>query len=255
MKLGLCTLAFRNDDVREVIRNAANIGFDQVEIFWKQLENKSDAELDEIRSIAQNSGIEISGIAPYFWLTNPELWKESMEIAERSSQAALRIGASMIRTFTDAGPTGIGSDVATQAHWEIAVESLKTITANAPELIFAVETHEKTLADTPASCERLLQAVDAPNLKVIFQAFGKDSPVEDFLRLEKHVRQVHLNPHIGPHSHADLEQCGIDYAALLRTLAEHNYPYSYAVEFCVPAEASWERVEKAFHWCRALTQK
>lgn len=251
MKLGFCTLAFRQDDIHSVVRNAAKIGFDEVDLFWQQLEGKSDTELDAVAATARDCGIGISGISPYFWLTqNEELRQQSMDTAEACSQAARRIGARMIRTFTDAGPTGIGSDVASDEHWDIAVDCLKTITANAPELTFAVETHKKTLADCPDSCEQLRQRVAADNLKFIFQPFAPGSTLADFERLRPHVRQVHLNPHIGPHPDADLDSCGVDYAELIQHLARTGYEHAYALEFCKVGEATWERVENAFRWCR-----
>ena len=48
MKLGLCTIAYRNIDVREVIPHAAKVGFDEIEIIYKQVEGKTDAELDDL---------------------------------------------------------------------------------------------------------------------------------------------------------------------------------------------------------------
>lgn len=250
MKWCFCTIAFRNHDVRDVIRRAAEIGYDEVEIIGKHLDGKTDAELDEIRETARQAGIGISGVSPYLWLTqNEELLKESMAIAERFSAMARRLGARMIRTFTDAGPTGIGSDVATDAHWKIAVESLKKITAMAPEIMYAVETHHKTLADTPETCNRLLKEVNSPNLQLIYQPFTKGNITEDFLKIEGNVRHVHLNPHIGTNPDGGLANCGLDYAALLKFLGERNFPYSCAVEYCC-AEGDWDVLTKTLAWCK-----
>lgn len=250
MKFGLCTIAFRDADVRGVIRHAAGIGFDEVEIIGKQIDGKSESELDSIRQTAEAAGIAISGVSPYFWLTQDEkLLKTSFEIAERFVAAARRLGARMIRTFTDSGPTGIGSDVATDQQWQTAVESLRMITEMAPELIFAVETHHNTLADTPGTCERLLREVDRPNLKFLYQPFSHGDAVSDFLRLEPEVRQVHLNPHVGSPG-GGLADCGIDYAGLLRCLEERGYAESCALELCVPGEADWKLIEDSLDWCR-----
>jgi len=251
MKWGFCTIAFRDGDVLEVIRKAAETGYDEVEIIGKHIDGKSNQDLDEIRETARKAGIGISGVSPYFWLTqNEELLKESMVVAERFVAMARRLGARMIRTFTDAGPTGIGSDVATAEHWRIAVESLQKITAMAPELLFAVETHHKTLADTPETCKQLLKKVDRPNLKLIYQPFQNGQITDDFISLEPDVRHVHLNPHIGANPKGGLADCGLDYEALIRCLARRNYPYACAVEFCDPAGGNWDEIRETLAWCR-----
>lgn len=254
MKWGLCSIAFRDDDVREVICRAAEIGYDEVEIIGAHIDGKSEQELDNIRKTANKAGIVISTVSPYLWLTqNVEMLQKSFAIAERFVFIARRLGARMIRTFTDSGPTGIGSDVASPKHWSTAIESLQKITAMAPELLFAVETHYKTLADTPETCIHLIKKVARPNLKLIYQPFIHGDIVNDFVRLHEHVREIHLNPHIKADSNkdTDLVNCGMDYAALLRFLALQDYRYTCAVEFC--KGGSWEELRKTLNWCRMQT--
>lgn len=254
MKWVFCTIGFRNDDVREVIRKAAEIGYDEVEIIGKHIDGKSEQELDEIRETARTSGIGIYGVSPYLWLTqNEELLKESMAIAERFIAMARRLGAQMMRTFTDAGPTGIGSAVATPEHWRIAVESLQKITAMAPDLLFPVEMHEKTLADTPETSNRLLKEVNRPNLKLIFQPFENRSIIDDYLVVEKNVRHIHLNPCIGKGPNCGLAESSVNYAALLRHLAQSNYKYTCAVEFCSPKGTTWDEARDTLVWCKQMT--
>jgi sugar phosphate isomerase/epimerase len=79
------------------------------------------AQLDAARAAAAEAGIGIVGVSPYFWLAqDEELLERSFAIA-----AARRLGARFIRTFTDAGPTGIGSHAATPQHWETTVQALQ----------------------------------------------------------------------------------------------------------------------------------
>jgi len=256
MRWGLCTIAFRDDDVREVIDRAARLGFDEVEIIGKQVEEKTDAQLDAIKKTAEEAGMGISGLSPYFWLTqNAELLEHSISTAERFVAIARRLGAGMIRTFTDAGPTGIGSHEATEEHWAVAVQALQTMTAMAPEITFAVETHHNTLADTPESVESLLHRVDAPNLKILYQPLSRKGVVGDFLRFEPLVRQIHLNPHLGPDPEAGLACCGYDYGALLECLGQRGYPHSCALEFCVPGTGSWEEIGTALAWCKQRSRR
>ena len=253
MKLGLCTVAFRDRDVCEILPVAAGIGFEEVEIIGKQVAGKSEAELDAIRQCAERAGIGISGVAPYFWFTqNQELYEESLQIAARFIHIARRLGARMIRTFTDSGPTGVGGRVATEAQWEKGACALQKITADAPDLLFSVETHASTLADSAGNALKLKERVGAENLVFTYQAFGDgEHLLEDYDALADHVRQIHLNPHIGANNGTELDRCGVDYAGLVRKLAAEDYPHACALEFCLEGEADWECIERAYRWTRS----
>lgn len=253
MKIGICSLAFRDRDVFDVVPLVADMGYDEIEIWANHLEGKSPAQLEELRELSVRKGITVSGIAPYFWLTQDEaLLAESLQIASRCIEQARALGAGMIRTFTDAGPTGIGSAEATAEHWQTAVEALRKITSQAPDLIFAVETHEKTLADTPATTERLLREVGAVNLRILYQPFEEGDLIGDCERFLPNIRQVHLNPHIGPADSSSLLTCGIDYAGLLTCLRKAGYSGSVAVEFCARGMDHTTSAREAITWCREV---
>lgn len=251
MNWTLCTVAFRDENILPVISKAAKLGFDEVEIIGRHLDGKNDRELWEIRDTADACGIEISGISPYFWLTQgPDLLTKSLKIAERYVEIAQILRARMIRTLTDAGPTGIPSQAASDADWKAAVRALKTIASMDSDRIFALETHALTLADSPETVERLQDEVAADNLKLIYQTFNADGIIADFLRLEPEVRQVHLNPHIAPNPSGGLGSCGYDYAALLHCLGERAYPHSCALEFTAAGGITWKALAEAFLWCK-----
>ena len=253
IKVGLCTLAYRDLELSDVVSHAKELGFDELEIWHQHLADKSDRELTDLRQQITDAGMSVSGIAPYFWFTQSEaLLVESMRIADDCIHKARLLGARMIRTFTDSGPTGISSGKATPAHWQTAIQSLKAITAKAPDLWFAVETHALTLADTPASCERLLDAVNAENLKVTYQAFDDGNLISDFIRLEPHVCQVHFNTQIAPHPDKGLAHCGIDYQSLLHCLVERNYRGSISLEFCSKDVDHHPALRQGIEWCREL---
>ncbi len=252
MKWCFCTLAFRNDALENVITRAAALGFDELEVFYGQVVDKTAEELTELRVLAEEKGISISGVAPYFWFTqNAELLDETFSIARRSIEINRALGGRMIRTFTDSGPTGIGSAVASSQQWDTAVKGLQTLLDEAPDLEFSVETHEKTLADTLASTLDLFDRVDRPNLKVTYQPYNDGNMVEDYRALRERVVQVHLNPVLGTSGKPyDLPACSLDYPALIRALSEDNYTGDCALEFCKPG-VDWETVSDALAWAKA----
>ena len=235
-----CSIAFRDRPLTEIIPLLAAAGYDGVEIWANHLDGIRDAELDDLRLLANDHGVQPTVIAPYFWLTRdlPELLEESYRIAERSVAQARRLGASRIRTFVDAGGDGIGSAVATADHWNRAVAALQRITALAPELLFVVETHSWTLADTPASTLRLLERVGAPNLVVNYQPDGGD-PMPGYRLLRPHIRHLHLQNPAAADAPGYLEEGTSPLLPLLAALRQDGYTGTLSVEYC------WKGVEPA----------
>lgn len=255
IKWCFCTLAFRNDPLEDVIIPAAELGFDELEVFYGQVVDKSAEELAALRSLAEKKGIGISGVAPYFWFTqNDELLEETFTIARRAIEINRALGGRMIRTFTDSGPTGIGSAVATPEQWNTAVKGLQTLLDEAPDLQFSVETHEKTLADTLASTLDLFARVNRPNLKITYQPYNDGDIVEDYHALRDRVVQVHLNPLLGTAGKPyDLPANSLDYPGLIRALAADGYSGDCALEFCKPG-VDWDTVSSALSWARAQAE-
>lgn len=245
MKLCCCTIAFRDEPLERQLPRLRELGYDGAEVWMKHLEGRSDADLDALRRLAERVGLDLEVVAPYMWLTQtPELLMETYRIVERAIACARRLGCPKIRTFTDSGPTGIGSDRATPAHWASAVTALRRITAMAPDLRFVVETHGQTLADTPASTLRLLHEVGAPNLCVNFQPSRQFGLADAWGQLRDHVEHMHLHNQTADGKGTWVEEGVVDFAALLQRIAADGYGGSISVEYCFGG-ATWERVASA----------
>jgi sugar phosphate isomerase/epimerase len=245
-----CSIAFRGEPIEEIVPRLARLGYQGVEIWGNHIDGKSDAELDRLRRLAADSGLRIEALSPYFWLTRdlPDLVKQSLETAERFVRYARRLGAPRIRTFVDAGSDGIGSAAATEEHWQRAVGCLRKIAALAPELLFVVEMHESTLADTPESAARLLQRVGAGNLKLLLHAGGPDT-LRDYRALRADIRHVHVH---GAHSGGGtgyLEDGPSQLPAFLSVINRDGYPHTLSVEYCFQG-ATWARAESAREYLR-----
>lgn len=250
-----CSIAFRDQPVEALIPRLARLGYDGIEIWGGQIEHRTPDELAAIRRLCVGHGLRIAAISPYFWLTRdlPELLARSFATAERFVAIAHALagpdGPPLIRTFVDAGPDGIGSAVATPAQWARAVGALRRITALDRGVGFAVETHINTLADTPASAQRLLAAVDAPNLCINYQPAEGD-PVPGWRLLRPAVRHLHLQGPHGPAGGGYLEDGGHRLPELLAALRADGYAGTLSVEYCWQG-ATWERAASARDWLRA----
>lgn len=245
-----CSIAFRNEPIEQIIPRLAEAGYDAVEIFAGQIEGRSDAELDRLRAIADGCGLRIAVLSPYFWLTRdlPELVERSLRSAAWLAGAARRLGATRIRTFVDAGPDGIGSAKATPEHWERAVGLLRRITAQAPDILFPVETHQWTLADTPETALQLIERVGAKNLVINYQQMEPD-PLRGYRLLKPHIRHFHLqNPH-GNGGSGYLDEGDSPLVPLLREALRDGYDGTMSVEYCWKG-VEWPKAYSARAWLK-----
>ena len=246
-----CSIAFRDEDLKDIIPRLAVIGYDGVEVWGNHVEGKSDDELRAIKAIADEHKISIEVLSPYWWLTNSEeLLNETIDRAKRFVHYARLLGCPKIRTFTDSGPTGIGSDVATETHWDIAVSSLQDICKFAPDMLFTVERHAKTLADTIESAEQLIKRVDRDNLKLIYHLPNTENDmIGEFDRALPHVRHIHCQ-NTGDEKHPGYVEVGTaDLPSFFQHIHEQGYAHSLSVEYCFKG-ATWERAQSAYDYLK-----
>ncbi len=232
IKRCFCSIAFRQEAIEDIIPLIADAGFDGIEIFGGHIDGKSDAALRSLKKLAEQQQLDIEVLSPYFWLTNSQaLHDESLERAQRFAHYADLLGCPKIRTFTDAGPTGVGSDVASNADWQTAVSALQQICDYAPHLLFCVELHQKTLADSIPSAQQLLQRVKRDNLKLIYHTPGWNL-IGDFDLVQDQVRHIHLHNTGNETMPGFLDIGDCDLPGFLKHISERGYQDSLSVEYC-----------------------
>ena len=242
--ISLCSIAFRNDPIEDLIPRIAADGYDAVEIFFGQLDGKTEAELANIKEIADEHKLEILVIAPYFILTRgQENYDNTLVDAQRYVDYGRALGATKMRTFTDVGPTGVGSDVVTPEQRAMCVKGLKVMTAMAPEMQWVLETHGGTLADTVESILKLIEEVGAPNLKVNFQVsnFVDTGLLQAYDALEKHIDHMHIHNRSPEGGGAYVYEGTINYEKFFKEIQARGYDESLSIEYCwkgVPYEES-----------------
>ncbi len=244
MKICCCTIAMRDEPLESQLPKLSAAGYDGVEVWFKHVDGRSDGELDALRDQARKLKLDIEVVAPYWWLTQTaELLEETYQIAGRAIRAARRLGAPKIRTFTDSGPTGIGSDRATPDHWRTAILALRRVCGSAPDLRFVVETHEQTLADTPESTERLMREAALPNLRVNFQP-SRVFDLASYRRLRPWIEHMHVHNSTAEGKGTWLDAGVYDMGSLIAAIARDGYSHSLSVEYCFKG-ATWERIAAA----------
>lgn len=170
----------------ETIRSIAEAGYDAVEIgccaphAWPQHLAKDRRR--EIRTIAQDEGIEISALLPAIgggFGCNPC----SSLRAER--QATISHYAEIIDLASDLGAGMVlyiggwrSQGMSRETGWDYSTECLRRIAIHAQDrgIAIAIEptTADTNLIDTPADARRMMQEVAAPNVRLMFDTFHMD---------------------------------------------------------------------------------
>jgi 3-dehydroshikimate dehydratase len=250
--LTLCSIAFRNEPIENLIPRIAQTGFAAVEIFGQQIEGKSDEELKKIKTLADKHRLKVLVLAPYFSFTRTrEGYQESIERAKKFVHYCHVLDTPKIRTFTDVGPKGVSSQAATPEQWQQGIEGLQTIAALDRKIMLVLETHDQTLVNTTASTLRVLREVHAPNVKVLFQptTFLKEGIIPAYDQLFPHIDHLHLNNH-NPQDHSLwIEKGEVDYPVFFQHLQRTNYQGSASLEYCHDG-ATWEKVESGYKYIR-----
>lgn len=191
MRIALCTISFRHHllSIGEIARFARGSGFDGIELWGIHARNLGPGDHG---AWLADYGLRVPMISDYLPLdAPPETLTERLDDLCRLAEIWQ---SPRLRTF--AGTKGSGAtSLEERAH---VARSLRWSAGYLADrgLRLLVETHPDTLADTTASLEQLLEAVDHPALKVNFDVLhvweGGDDPGTVHGRLAEHVDYYHL---------------------------------------------------------------
>ncbi len=233
----MCSIAWRNDPVEQVIPIVAEAGYSGIELWGPHVDHyaQEHGELRSLAALLQRYGLQVPMISPYFDLATD--LEGSLELARRTLDQCRELGAPLVRVFTRGGDSAKASTTT----WRTVVAGLKQLCelAAAQGIGMAMETHGGHLHDTTASTLRLIRQVGMDNLCVnldIFNlyAIGED-PLRALKRLLPWVRILHLKNAVWEggkwRSGAPLAAGAMDYAAFLQALAESNYGGFASIEW------------------------
>jgi sugar phosphate isomerase/epimerase len=166
-------------DLPAFIRKAASLGYKAVELMGKRphlsIVDAQEEQLEIIREMARESGIEIASIAGYTDFTTGKNAAEvpfvEMQVAYVESLARLgkALGAKIVRVFT-----GYTTDPeASQADWDKCVKATRECAAAVERhgLVLGVQNHHDVGVGFEAYREFLLE-VNHPNCKAMFDPWS-----------------------------------------------------------------------------------
>ena len=231
MKVGLCTIAFRERSLEDVISIASDYGFDGVEIWGKppHMPEEYDAKhVEKVRNLVSSKGLEVTAFGSYVHPLLP-LHQKHFEVAANIAQG---LGTRLLRIWSGGGssksilPTDKRSlffRLASLSQW-----------AQFRELTLGLEMHDNNFSDSATTTQELLDYVKSPALKTYWQPSfrsGADDPIESIELLGKKIINVHAQ-----NADENGKGCGladgiIDYNEVVQKLADIGYDGYLEVEF------------------------
>ena len=231
MKLGLCTIAFHEKPLEEVVNIAADYGFDGIEIWGKEphMPPTFDAEyVQKVREMVLGKGLAVSALGSY---VNPLMpWyqrhlEEAFKIAQGLRTNLVRIwsGGGSSKTISPDDRRMINFRLASLTQW-----------AQFRQLTLGLEMHNNNLSDSIASTLELVKNVELPALKTYYQPlFGlnEDDPYDAAQKLAPYIVNVHAQNADASGNGCPIADGVVDYAKVIEILNSHKYEGYLEVEF------------------------
>ena len=252
MKLGLCSIAFQDKPLEEVIEIAADYGFDGVEVWGKpphMPEEYDKTYLKNIRNLAQQKRLEISAFGSY---VDPLMTFHQKHL-EEAFKIAHELGTDLIRIWSGGGP----SKSIAPADKQLILFRLVTLAqwANFRSIKLGMEMHNNHLTDTVDSILEIIETTNQPSLKTYYQPlarFDADEPHAAAQKLAPHVVNVHAQNFDENGKACAIADGIVDYSQVVETLSGAGYDGYIQVEF-VHGDNKLEALQRDRDYLASLT--
>ena len=231
MKLGLCTIAFRERPLDEVIAIASDYGFGGVEIWGQEPHISAEYDADRVkmvRDMVSQRGLEISALGAY---VNPLMPEYEKQLAEAFNIAA-GLGTDLVRIWSRGGPSKTIDLNEKRLITSRLISSAQS--GQSRGLTLGLEMHNNNLTDSVASIMELLETVNSPSLKTYYQPTFRadaDEPHEAAQKLAPHVVNVHAQNADATGEGCPIPDGVVNYGKVIEILAGQGYDGYLEVEF------------------------
>lgn len=235
MKAAICSIIWKERmDIFEVVEAAARVGAEGIEV-WGQAPHVADpGDLDHVARIRE--AMEAAGIAaPQYGSYTRAATEEFIADVKADLAIAQTLGAPAIRMW--AGPAN--SEECDIAQWEATIADLKegcALVADAG-LLITLERHGGTVTNTLWGCQRCLDEVDSPALRINYQVGAANATAtlaEEIRILGPHILNCHAtNSRMtdGTRLSTRLEDGDADWAAIIESLKSVGNDGFVEIEF------------------------
>jgi len=251
-RIGVSTYSFwqfKNASLRNIencINQAADMGFDGVEILHRQMEDESNGYLQKLKQAAFRRGLDLCGFSTHQTFVSPDkaVRKKNVEHTCHCIELAYRLGIPTIRVNTGRWDTSKDFDelmankgieprlpgVSDDTAYGWVTDSLSECLAKAEEcgVIMGLENHWG-LGRTAEGVNRVVKTVNSPWLKVTLDTGNfLENMYEQMDAIAPQAVLVQAKTYDGGGSWYTLD---IDYARVVSILRKHNYQGYVSLEF------------------------
>lgn len=265
MKVGVCSIAWKEQlPMIEVLDAATRIGFDGVELWGRPPHTPEKYDEDYLRKLSRafDERDLIPSMFGSYVRAGTSDFEKQMDLAIKNT---LGLGTDLCRIW--AGK--ISSADADAKTRDRVVLDMKMICKEGRKygLVFAIERHNQTLADSLDSTVDLVERVGAENLAINYQVWRDRDPesiAREIRTLDDLIVNVHTsNPSSQPSGKRDPATLGseaVDYAKLVRELEATSFGSFVEVEFTkrgrsgeLDLEAKERELKKDYEFLRKIT--
>jgi 3-dehydroshikimate dehydratase len=245
MKRSICTSGFKEGDVEKFLAWAAPFRLDGVELWMGHIERyqTEHGPLDKLKDKLRLYGFEVPAISGYTTFSGGFSGEKDLQQDFKSMNhlldVARQLGCPLIRTFLG----HMSSRRASPEQWGTVVRVMKEVMrmADQYEVNIAVEVHYDTFVDNTESAQMLLQAVNHPRLKLVFDGANlnveKTDQMEALPVLYPWVSHVHIKNYNWDHVNwyksvpVSILNGDIDNKILIEELQLRNYSGYVSLEY------------------------
>lgn len=243
-------------DIKTSIQTVRELGLEYLEVGTfgdRKISELSDQEISEIKAGLDDNGISVSCISPNIFFNLP-LWAapnepsrygtyvEHMEDLRRSIEVAHRLGTRNVRVFGFKTETLLDPPL-TGDHWPHLVEKFREAVelAEKEDVVLAIETCFFNIIGNSTTARRLMDDVQSPNLKVLWDIcnclYSGETVFPDAYELIKDdIAHIHLKDGHPDPAAMTFQMCPLGdgevkkYPEILKALEQNNYTGGMSLE-------------------------
>ena len=240
MKVCLCTIAYRDKLFDVALDAAVATGYRHVELWGREPhvnEVYDESRMRIINKMVQERNLCVPVFGSYLRFGKTSHTEDNVPLLD-TLHTAHALKAGIVRVWA----SDVGSAQASEETWKkVVAEAQETADRGARmDLMFAIEMHDNSLADTGASARRLVEEIGRDNMRINFQigTTTEDPPMERLEAVLPYVVHVHCQNYLELLTNnrqklqrVPLSEGVVDYRPLIERLRESGYDGCLAVEF------------------------
>jgi sugar phosphate isomerase/epimerase len=252
-KVGLCTIAFQERPLLEVLDLAASVGCDGVEPWGKPDHlplTSTDDFVREVKARLDSLKIEACSYGSYLRLGDGQDPAEKDRDMDRVIQITRLLGANIARIW--AGKAD--SELLTGEDWTLMVNDGKRFCskAEAAGVLLALEMHGKSVTNQSSAMVDLIRRVGSPALKANYQILNKsEDPYERARVAAAYVVMVHAQNVKAGDEQPLISEGEVDFNNIYHILKQSGFAGYFEMEF-VKGKTYEEKVESLKKDCAYL---